>query len=124
MIEVYAGSDLIVARALAAFLGECSPGHEEHLIEDADRIEDHFESWRRPADSTAARMHKLARAKRDSAGHIEIRTGTDPARYLTWFDVSGDGRYLTYRNYRDLHIEPVGKNELISAIRRRACFEL
>lgn len=118
-VEVFSGGSTMVGRAFAAFLGEQPAGRAGHLVEDVDRLEAHFESWQRSAVSTAARMHTLATANRVAAGYIEARTGTDErvrARYLTWFDVADDGRYLTYRRYRDLHIEPVAKDRLIDAI--------
>ncbi|APE37409.1 hypothetical protein BOX37_29675 [Nocardia mangyaensis] len=120
-VEVFSGGAAMVGRAFAAFLGEQPAGRAGHLIEDVDRLTAHFESWQQSGESIAARMHTVAAAERTAAGHIEARVGTDtdhptPARYLTWFDVDGDGRYLTYRWYRDLHIEPVGKDRLIEAI--------
>lgn len=119
-VEVFSGGSTMIGRAFAAFLGEQPPaGRAGHLVEDVDRLAAHFESWQRSGESTAARMHSLAAASREAAGYIEARAGTDnrvPARYLTWFDVEGDGRYLTYHRYRDLHIEPVAKDRLVDAI--------
>ncbi|GEM29868.1 hypothetical protein NN3_08750 [Nocardia neocaledoniensis NBRC 108232] len=120
-VEVFSGSAGMVTRAFAAFLGEQPAGQAGHLVEDIDRLGAHFESWQRPADSTAARMHRLATATRVASGRIESRGGLHnerpaPPRYLTWLDVACDGRYLTYRRYRDLHLEPAGKQRLIDAI--------
>lgn len=120
-VEVFSGSAGMVARAFASFLGELQAGQAGHLVEDVDRLAAHFESWQRPADSVAARMHRLAETRRTASGHIEARVGlhaerATSARHLTWLDVADDGRYLTYRRYRDLHIEPAGKQRLIDAI--------
>ncbi|MFD4433532.1 ESX secretion-associated protein EspG [Nocardia sp. NPDC058497] len=120
-VEVFSGSAGMVARAFASFLGELQAGQAGHLVEDIDRLAAHFESWQRPPDSVAARMHRLTETRRTASGHIEARVGLHterptPARYLTWLDVADDGRYLTYRRYQDLHIEPAGKQRLIDAI--------
>ncbi|MBC7304862.1 MAG: hypothetical protein H5T78_28430 [Nocardia sp.] len=115
-VEVFSGASTMVARAFASFLGDQPAGSAGHLVEDVDRLTAHFESWQRPAESVAARMHKLAGAGRAAAGYLEVTTGAGPARYLTWFDVKDDGRYLTYRRFRDLHIEPADKDRLIGAI--------
>ncbi|MFI5499698.1 ESX secretion-associated protein EspG [Nocardia asteroides] len=120
-VEVFSGSAGMVARAFASFLGELQAGQAGHLVEDVDRLAAHYESWQRSADSVASRMDRLAKAERASSGYIEAKVGlhaprATPARYLTWIDVAEDGRYLTYRRYQDLHIEPVGKQRLIDAI--------
>ncbi|MEU4708634.1 hypothetical protein AB0G00_19575 [Nocardia salmonicida] len=120
-VEVFSGSATMVARAFATFLGEQPAGRAGHLVEDVDRLAAHFESWQRPADSVAARMHRLTAAERAAYGRIEVRVGLHaerptPPRYLTWLDVADDGRYLTYQRYRDLHIEPADKQRLIDAI--------
>ncbi|MFC4375858.1 hypothetical protein ACFO5K_17300 [Nocardia halotolerans] len=120
-VEVFSGSAAMVARAFATFLGEQPAGRTESLVEDVDRLAAHFESWQRPTDAAAARMHRLTRAERVAAGRIEVRARLHteraaPARYLSWFDVAGDGRYLSYRRYQDLHIEPAGKQRVIDAI--------
>lgn len=118
-VEVFSGGAGMIARAFAAFLGEQPPGGAGHLIEDVDRVAAHFESWQRSSDSTTARMHSLASADRVAAGYIEARTGASDrlrSRYLTWFDVRDDGRYLSYHRFRDLHIEPANKDRLIDAI--------
>ncbi|MFC6012501.1 hypothetical protein [Nocardia lasii] len=110
-VIVYAGASDIVAKGFASFLGKVPAGRQGPLVEDVDRLTRHFDSWQRPADSTAERMRQLARAPRVGAGHIEARVGLHtsrphPARYVRWFDVTSDGRYLSYRKHNDLHIEP------------------
>ncbi|MFD6394790.1 hypothetical protein [Nocardia sp. NPDC060259] len=120
-VEVFSGSSGMVARAFASFLGELQAGQAGHLVEDIDRLAAHFESWQRPADSVAARMHRLTETRRTASGHVEARAGLHaehptPARHLTWLDVADDGRYLSYRRYQDLHIEPASKQRLIDAI--------
>ncbi|MFC9964866.1 hypothetical protein ACFVH4_11545 [Nocardia ignorata] len=124
-VEVFSGSAGLVNRAFAAFLGDQPAGQVGHLVEDVDRLATHFESWQRPQDSVAARMHRLTEAKRAAGGRIEIRTGLQstrpgPTSYLTWLDVCDDGRYLSYRRYQDLHIEPAGKQRVIDAIEAAA----
>ncbi|MFC4126027.1 hypothetical protein [Nocardia rhizosphaerae] len=120
-VEVFSGSAAMVARAFAAFLGERPAGQEAHLVEDVDRLTTHFESWQRPADSVAARMHRLSAAARVAGGRIEIKgrshaASATAAQYLSWLDVADDGRYLSYRRYQDLHIEPADKQRVIAAI--------
>ncbi len=66
-------------------------------------------------------MHRVSTAERVASGRIGVRTGLRsehplPPTYLTWLDVADDGRYLAYRRYRDLHIEPADKLRLIDAI--------
>ncbi|MEV6214858.1 ESX secretion-associated protein EspG [Nocardia sp. NPDC051833] len=120
-VEVFSGSAGMVTRAFASFLGELPAGQVGHLVEDVDRLAAHFESWQRAADSVAERMHRLTASPRAASGYIEARVGlhaerATPARYLTWLDVTDDGRYLSYRRFQDLHIEPAGKQRLIDAI--------
>lgn len=122
-VEVYAGTARMVTRALATFLGDRPEGGAGPLVEDIDRMAAQFESWHRPPESVTERVFRLSRAPRTSAGYIEVRTGLHehpeaPARYLGWFDVAGDGRYLHYRSYQDLHIEPVDKERLVVAVDR------
>lgn len=120
-VIVYAGAADIVAKGFAHFLGDMPPGGRGPLIEDVDRLTDHFDGWHRSPDTVAERIRKLAAAPRLGAGYIEAKLSlhTDrphPARYLRWFDVKDDGRYLSYRKHGDLHIEPADKDAVVHAI--------
>ncbi|WP_278261053.1 ESX secretion-associated protein EspG [Nocardia sp. AG03] len=62
--------------------------------------------------STADRVHDLLSAPRSGYGHVEVvrgRPGSSdgPARrFLSWFDVVDDGRYVYRYRHGDLMIEP------------------
>ncbi|ATL71171.1 hypothetical protein GZH49_27845 [Nocardia terpenica] len=65
----------------------------------------------RDDSSTVDRMRRLLAAPRTGHGHIEVRIGRHAARpssprYVSWFDVEGDGRYTYTRRYRDFRIDP------------------
>lgn len=120
-VIVYAGAADIVPKGFAHFLGDVPAGRRAPLVEDVDQLTHHFDSWQREPDTVAERIRKLAGAPRVSAGHIEAKLGlhTDrphSARYVRWFDVKDDGRYLSYRKHSDLHIEPADTDAVVRAI--------
>ncbi|GGK65637.1 ESX secretion-associated protein EspG [Nocardia camponoti] len=120
-VELFAGSANMVARAIATFMGDEKPGRTAPLREDMDRVAAFYDDWHRPANAPTAKIDRLTRARRHRSGHIEVhpRPGA-PANYLTWFDVTGDGRYLSYHHYNEVHLRPADKSVVVEAILKLA----
>ncbi|MGW0056555.1 hypothetical protein [Nocardia nova] len=112
-ILVRVGSPALVPKAFAMVAGDCPAGHVSSMVEAWERIEDDRPaSWMvRDEPLVADRIRELLARPRTGFGHIEIRPDrhTDrprPPRYISWFDVEGDGRYTYVRRYDDFHVDP------------------
>ncbi|ATL65555.1 ESX secretion-associated protein EspG [Nocardia terpenica] len=110
VIEV--GSPGLVAKVFAAVAGNQPAGRASGMVETWERLQDNGASAGFVVEQTvASRMRELLAAPRIGYGHIEIRPERrsprpQPPRYVSWFDVDGDGRYTYTRRYGDFHIDP------------------
>ncbi|GAA5064849.1 ESX secretion-associated protein EspG [Nocardia callitridis] len=121
VIEV--GSPALVAKICAAVAGQCQAGRTQEMVETYARLQQPSEFQTRNHDRSrlADRMRQLLAAPRTGHGHLEILHGRHeprPAsgRYLSWFDVEDDGRYLYQRRYDDFHLSPCAPDGLRQAI--------
>ncbi len=116
-VVIQVGPAEIVPRVFGYVLGELPKGRHPPLVESIDHLRETHEVWTGGKLRMADRMRRLLRAPRDGAGHIEVRHGLReprpfPPRYLSWFDVTDDGRYVYRQRYRDFHIDPISHTEL------------
>ncbi|WP_459547577.1 ESX secretion-associated protein EspG [Nocardia sp. X0981] len=116
-VVVCAGTPAVVASMFCAVLGEVPKGSAAPLVGDLERMRETDEVWTGSAPKTADRMRRLLRAPRDGSGHLEARHGVRdarplPPRYLSWFDVRGDGRYTYRQEYSDFRIDPISHGDL------------
>ncbi|MBF6245001.1 MULTISPECIES: ESX secretion-associated protein EspG [Nocardia] len=112
-IVVEVGTPDLVARVFAAVAGQQPAGMVGSLVETWERVQDPGDvtTLVRDEPSAAHRIRNLLSAPRTGHGHIEIRvdrrsTRPFPPRYVSWFDVEGDGRYTYARRYGDFVIAP------------------
>lgn len=112
-IVVEVGNRDHVARVFAAVAGKQPPGNTKSLVENWERVQvsGPVKTLLRDQPTTADRIRTLLSAPRTGHGHIEIRTDRRsecpfPPRYISWFDIDGDGRYTYTRRYGDFHIDP------------------
>ncbi|NKY85817.1 ESX secretion-associated protein EspG [Nocardia veterana] len=112
-IVIEAGTPDLVARVFAAVAGKQPAGRTKPLVERWERIQTSgpVAALTHEQPSVAARIRTLLSAPRIGHGHIEIRVDRRserplPRRYLSWFDVEGDGRYTYTRRHGDFHIDP------------------
>ncbi|MFC6010209.1 ESX secretion-associated protein EspG [Nocardia lasii] len=118
-LTIRVGSVSIVARMVGAMAGRCGAGSAGRLVESMVRLHgrDPGDSWTSGRSRASIRMRELLAAPRTSSGHVKIgRKG--PARYLSWFDVRGDGRYLYSRRGDDLYVDPCGDQQFIDGLRQ------
>ncbi|WP_433625748.1 ESX secretion-associated protein EspG [Nocardia sp. CA-120079] len=123
VIEV--GSAALVPKVFAAVAGEHPPGQTAGMVETFERLQDTRTPIGLIPDEpvVADRMRSLLAAPRSGHGHIEVqcdRHASNPPspRYLSWFDVDGDGRYIYLRRHRDFHIDPCSTEGFRSAVSR------
>ncbi|WP_280491061.1 ESX secretion-associated protein EspG [Nocardia asiatica] len=122
VIEV--GSPGLVPKVFAAVSGNQPAGRHASMVESWDRLQDTHSvvGLVRDESSIADRMRQLLIAPRAGYGHIEIRwdhrTKRPQQRYLSWFDVEGDGRYTYTRRYGDFHIDPCSADEFRRSLAR------
>lgn len=122
-IVVRVGAPEVVPRVFGYVLGELPEGGHPPLVESIDHLRETYGAWTGSKPQAADRMRRLLRAPRDGAGHIEVRHGLHdsrpfPPRYLSWFDVTDDGRYVYRQRYRDFHIDPISHAELCGELTR------
>ncbi|ONM50599.1 ESX secretion-associated protein EspG [Nocardia donostiensis] len=127
-VLIETGSPAIVPRVFAAVLGELPKGRRPPLVESLDKLGDTDVGWTSSKPQVVDHMRRLLKAPRDGSGHIEARHGLHdrtplPPSYLSWFDVTDDGRYLYRQRYRDFHIDPISHDELRTELARMIEFE-
>lgn len=120
---VQIGSPAIVPRIFLQILGELPKGTHPPLVESIDRMRDTYEVWNGGKPQPADRMRRLLKAPRAGSGFLQARHRLrDPQppepRYLSWFDVADDGRYIYQHRYHDFHLDPVSHDELKHALTR------
>ncbi|MGW6335781.1 ESX secretion-associated protein EspG [Nocardia rhamnosiphila] len=119
------GSSSLVPRIFLQILGEQPKGSRAPLVESIDRLRDTYEVWNGGKPQPADRMRRLLKAPRAGSGFLEARhrlrePDPPPPRYLSWFDVADDGRYIYRHRYQDFHIDPISHAELSREIDRLA----
>ncbi|AHH20527.1 EspG family protein [Nocardia nova SH22a] len=117
-IVVEVGSPSLVARVFAAVAGNRVAGRHPAMVETWERVQDGEPVGE---NSVADRIRCLLSAPRTGHGHIEVRVGRKnarphPPRYLSWFDVDGDGRYTYTRRYGDFRIDPCDSDRFRQAV--------
>lgn len=117
------GPPAIVARIFLQILGELPKGTRAPLVESIDRLRDTYEIWNGGTPQPADRMRRLLKAPRAGSGFLEARhrlrePEPPPPRYLSWFDIADDGRYIYRHRYQDFHIDPVSHADLRASIER------
>jgi hypothetical protein len=124
-IMVQVGTPLLVSKVFAAVTGDQSAGRNRAMVERWSRLQDETpQSWMiRDEPLVVDRMHDLLSAPRTGHGHIEVRPDRHESRqraprYMSWFDVDGDGRYVYVRRHGDLHIDSCSSGQLQTAIAR------
>ncbi|MFD3592921.1 hypothetical protein ACFWU5_09345 [Nocardia sp. NPDC058640] len=93
--------------------GSSAVGTAGGMVESLASLHDRHpeDSWTSGRSRESIRMRKLLAAPRTSSGHVKISHDCQtprpaPPRYVSWFDVRGDGRYLYSRRGEDIHIDP------------------
>ncbi|MGW1743801.1 ESX secretion-associated protein EspG [Nocardia sp. NPDC001965] len=114
---IQSGSPEIVPRIFLQILGELPMGTRPPLVESIDRLRDTYEVWNGGRPQPADRMRRLLKAPRAGSGFLEARhrlwdPDPPPPRYLSWFDVVDDGRYIYRHRFQDFHIDPISHAEL------------
>jgi hypothetical protein len=111
LIEV--GPPGLIPKVFGAVAGDRPAGRIPSLVETWERLRDDRPKVGLVYDQrpVAERMRRLLAAPRTGHGHIEVRIDRHgshryPPRYISWFDVEGDGRYTYTRRYGDFHIDP------------------
>lgn len=122
-IVVEIGPATLVPRVFLQILGEVPKGSRPPLVESIDRLRETHELWNGGKPQPADRMRRLLKAPRAGSGFLEARHRLrepvpPPARYLSWFDVAGDGRYVYGHRYQDFHIAPVSPADLRREVER------
>ncbi|WP_328388083.1 ESX secretion-associated protein EspG [Nocardia sp. NBC_00416] len=122
-IVVQIGSAAVVPSIFLQILGELPKGTRPPLVESIDRLRDTYEVWNGGKPQPADRMRRLLKAPRAGSGFLEARHGLraeQPAepRYLSWFDIAEDGRYIYRHRYQDFHIDPISHGDLRGEIAR------
>jgi hypothetical protein len=122
-IVIEVGSPAVVPKVFAAVAGKQPAGQHRSMVETWERVRDERPVAGLVSDEPALadRIRDLLAAPRTGRGHIEVRIDRHsarphPPRYISWFDVAGDGRYTYTRSYGDFHIDPCGTTELEQAI--------
>lgn len=100
-----------VPKVFTAVLGDVPPGRHPAVSEDLQHLRDTHESWTGTKQTAASSIRRLLRAPRAGSGTLESLPGLrdsepHPPKYLNWFDIEGDGRYLYQRRYNEFHITP------------------
>ena len=123
VIEV--GAPQRVSQVFAAVAGDRPAGRVRNLVETWERVQDERPAVGFVSDQpeTADRIRELLTEPRTGDGHIEIRLDRHEPRqrsprYISWFDVDGDGRYTYTRRYGDFHIDPCGSDDFRRMIAR------
>ncbi|MGW0182224.1 ESX secretion-associated protein EspG [Nocardia sp. NPDC003345] len=124
-IVVEIGPADLVPRVFLQILGEVPKGSRPPLVESIDRLRETHELWNGGKPQPADRMRRLLKAPRSGSGFLEARhrlrdPSPPPPRYLSWFDVAADGRYIYYHQYQDFHIVPISHEEMRREIDRLA----
>ncbi len=124
-ILVEVGPPRLVSKVFAAVAGRQPAGRHVAMVESLDRLGDEQpQSWMvRNEPLIVDRMRELLTAPRISNGHIEILPDRHESRrraprYVSWFDVEGDGRYVYTRQHGDLHIDPCSPERFKQLIAR------
>jgi hypothetical protein len=124
-IVIEVGSPALVPKVFAAVAGGQPAGQRKGMVETWERVQDGQPVTGLISDepTIAERMRDLLAAPRTGQGHIEVQLDRHssrprPARYISWFDVDGDGRYTYTRRYGDFHIDPCGTDRLRQLIAR------
>lgn len=118
---VQIGTTAIVPRIFLQILGELPKGTRPPLVESIDRLRDTYEIWNGGKPQPADHMRRMLKAPRAGSGFLQARHRLrDPEppepRYLSWFDIADDGRYVYRHRYQDFHIDPVSHDELKRAL--------
>lgn len=124
-VSIHVGSVNIVARMVASVAGSSSAGAAGRLVESIVRLQgrDPNDSWTSGQSRESIRMRELLAAPRTSSGHVQISRGCQtsrpsPPRFVSWFDVRGDGRYLYSRRGEDIYIDPCGDQQFVDGLRQ------
>ncbi|GEM31480.1 hypothetical protein NN3_24870 [Nocardia neocaledoniensis NBRC 108232] len=123
-VSVRVGSVDVVARMVASVAGSSVAGTAGRLVESLVRLQgrDPNDSWTSGGSRESIRMRELLAAPRTSSGHVQISHGCQtsrpsPPRFVSWFDVRDDGRYLYSRRGDDLYIDPCGDQQFLDGLR-------
>lgn len=124
-VSIYVGSANIVARMVGSVSGTCGAGSAGRMVESIAglRGRDRDDSWTAGLTRQGARMRELLAAPRTGGGHVKISgdcraTRSSPPRFVSWFDVRDDGRYLYTRRGEDIHIDPCGDKQFVDGLRQ------
>ncbi|MGY0503337.1 ESX secretion-associated protein EspG [Nocardia sp. FBN12] len=108
--------------AITAAIPPCTPGtarpetfHVDDIKPPPAAANGYFADDRRIAEHR--RFRRLADRPADGGGHAILRLGnyharSDRHRFIQWYDITGDGRYIEQRNSTHLDIRPVAPQNL------------
>lgn len=118
---VQIGTTAIVPRIFLQILGELPKGTRPPLVESIDRLRDTYEIWNGGKPQPADHMRRMLKAPRAGSGFLQachrLRDPQPPEpRYLSWFDIADDGRYVYRHRYQDFHIDPISHDEMKRAL--------
>ncbi|MFD3508283.1 ESX secretion-associated protein EspG [Nocardia sp. NPDC058666] len=112
-VVVRTGTPESIASWVARFAGERPAGATRSMTESVDALETPSQTVNLDYGEVAVSdlIHDLLAAPRSGNGHVEIVRGRHDQdgpvhRYLSWFDVIGDGRYVYRYSRNELTIEP------------------
>lgn len=120
-VSIQVGSVNIVTRMVAAVAGSTPAGTTTRMVERLDRLQGRGreDSWSTAPTRESTRMRDLLAAPRTGSGHVKItHTSRAASRYVSWFDVRNDGRYLYTRHGEEIHIDPCTDHQFIDGLRR------
>ncbi|MGW6697269.1 ESX secretion-associated protein EspG [Nocardia sp. NPDC055049] len=124
-VSIHVGSVNIVARMVASLAGSCGAGTAGRMVESLVRLHgrDPNDSWTSGRSRESIRMRELLAAARTSSGHAKISYGCQasrpsPPRFVSWFDVRDDGRYLYSRRGDDIYVDPCGDQQFADGLRQ------
>ncbi|RBO94266.1 ESX secretion-associated protein EspG [Nocardia puris] len=120
-VVIQAGRAALVAKVFTAVAGDVPAGRHRALSEDLDRLQLGIDSWTGSKETAADRILRLLRAPRSGSGTIEslpnVRGHRPPEpRYLNWFDIEGDGRYLYRKQFNEFHLTPCDQSAILREI--------
>lgn len=123
-VSIRVGSVDLVPWMVSTVAGRCVAGRQGRMVEQLAHLQDPRSgaSWASSGRPGAVTMRRLLAADRSGGGHVKIsrgRRGADPAspRYVSWFDVRDDGRYVYSRRGEDIHVDPCDDKQLEDGVR-------